>query len=61
MPADTIVDSLDEIDAVRGLLNWAQDGDLLVLPTHGTQARQAVVALLDQLQATDWLAGTPLP
>ena len=61
MSADTIVDSLDEIDAVRGLLNWAQDGDLLVLPTHGTQARQAVVALLDQLQATDWLAGTPLP
>lgn len=61
MPADTIVDGLDEIDAVRGLLNWAQDGDLLVLPTHGTQARQTVVELLDQLQATDWLVGTPLP
>ena len=60
VPADAVVECLDEIDAVRGLLAWAQDGDMLVLPTHGTQARQAVVTLLDQLQATHWIAGLPL-
>jgi UDP-N-acetylmuramyl tripeptide synthase len=61
VPADAVVECLDEIDAVRGLLTWAQDGDMLVLPTHGTQARQAVVTLLDQLQATHWIAGSTLP
>jgi len=61
IPANAVVECLDEIDAVRGLLGWAQDGDMLVLPTHGTQARQAVVALLDQLQATSWSAGSALP
>jgi cyanophycin synthetase len=61
VPAAALVECLDEIDAVRGLLDWARDGDMLVLPTHGTQARQAVVALLDQLQATHWIAGSDLP
>jgi cyanophycin synthetase len=59
--AAAVVECLDEIDAVRALLDWARDGDMLVLPTHGTQARQAVVALLDQLQATHWIAGSDLP
>ena len=59
--ASALVECLDEIDAVRGLLEWAQDGDTLVLPTHGTQARQAVVGLLDGLQAMGWVAGSPLP
>jgi cyanophycin synthetase len=61
VPATAVVECLDEIDAVRGLLDWAHDGDMLVLPTHGTQARQAVVALLDQLQASQWIAGSALP
>jgi len=61
VPADALIECLDELDAVRGLLNWAHDGDVLVLPTHGAQARQAVVALLDGLQLTDWRAGMPLP
>jgi UDP-N-acetylmuramyl tripeptide synthase len=61
VPADAVVECLDEIDAVRGLLAWAQDGDTLVLPTHGTQARHAVVTLLDQLQHSRWSAGSPLP
>ncbi len=61
VPAEAIIECLDEIDAVRGLLVWAQDGDRLVLPIHGTQARQAVVELLDGLQATAWSATSPLP
>lgn len=61
VPVEAIVECLDELDAVRGLLTWAQDGDVLVLPTHGVQARQAVVELLDGLQATCWSAGTELP
>lgn len=60
-PADALIECLDELDAVRGLLAWAHDGDVLVLPTHGAQARQAVVALLDGLQLADWRAGMPLP
>ena len=59
--AEAIIECLDELDAVRGLLNWAQDGDVLVLPTHGAQARQAVVELLDGLQAMGWSGDAPLP
>ncbi len=55
-----IVECLDELDAVRGLLAWARDGDVLVLPTHGAQARQSVVELLDRLQLASWHAGMPL-
>ena len=58
---DVLIECLDELDAVRGLLAWAHDGDVLVLPTHGAQARQAVVALLDGLQLANWRAGMPLP
>ena len=61
VPMEAIVECLDEIDAVRGLLGWAHDGDVLVLPTHGVQARQAVVELLDGLQATGWSASVLLP
>ena len=61
VPADAVVECLDEIDAVRGLLAWAQDGDMLVLPTHGTHARHAVVMLLDSLQNGKWSAGASLP
>ena len=61
VPAQAIVECLDELDAVRGLLTWAHDGDVLVLPVHGVQARQAVVELLDGLQATGWSATTALP
>ncbi|TPG08715.1 Mur ligase [Rhodanobacter glycinis] len=61
VPVEAIVECLDELDAVRGLLAWARDADVLVLPTHGVQARQAVVELLDGLQATGWSAGTALP
>lgn len=35
-----------EADGVRALLEWAQAGDLLVLPVHALEARAAVVAML---------------
>ena len=52
---------LDEVAAARRPLQWARDGDLLVLPVHELEARVAVVALLDALQAAGWRAGDPLP
>ena len=61
VPAEAIVECLDELDAVRGLLAWVRDGDVLVLPTHGVEARKAVVELLDELQTMGWSAGAPLP
>jgi len=38
---------LSEVDAARGLLDWAQPGDVVVLPVHGREARQALVRWLD--------------
>ena len=52
---------LDEAQAAREALQWARPGDLLVLPVHEPERRDAVVTLLDQLQAIDWRAGEPLP
>ncbi len=61
VPAEEVVECLDELDAVRGLLAWVRDGDVLVLPTHGVEARKAVVELLDGLQQMGWSAGASLP
>lgn len=52
---------LNEVDAVRDVLGWARDGDVLVLPVHGYDARDAVAALLDRLRAEGWRPGHPLP
>ncbi|MBK7294768.1 MAG: hypothetical protein IPI84_13575 [Holophagaceae bacterium] len=52
---------LPEEEAVLALLAWARPGDVLVLPVHGSVAREAVRAKLDRLQAEGWLAGAPLP
>jgi UDP-N-acetylmuramyl tripeptide synthase len=38
---------LSEVDAARGLLDWARPGDVVVLPVHGKQARRALVDWLD--------------
>lgn len=48
---------LDEAEAARQALAWAQSGDLLVLPIHEPARRDEVVALLDRLQAMEWRAG----
>ncbi len=59
--ADAIIDCLDEVAAVRDLLAWAQSGDVLVLPSHGVDARRQIRSLLDTLDAQHWLPGKALP
>lgn len=59
--ANAIETRLDEVDAARRPLQWARDGDLVVLPVHEAAARNAVVALLDTLRDRDWQPGQPLP
>ncbi len=60
--ADTAMPvQLNEVDAVREALAWARSGDVLVLPVHGYDARDAVAALLDRLRADDWRPGDALP
>jgi cyanophycin synthetase len=61
IPAYAIATCLDEVEAVRLPLGWAQDGDLLVLPIHEMEAREQVTALLDRMAAADWRPGDPLP
>jgi UDP-N-acetylmuramyl tripeptide synthase/very-short-patch-repair endonuclease len=56
-----IVEQLDEFAAVRDLLAWAREGDVLVLPIHGSDVKPKVAALLDALQGAAWTAGSPLP
>ena len=51
---------LPELGAVRELLAWSQSGDVLVLPIHALDAKAEVIALLDQLAASNWQAGDPL-
>ncbi len=59
--AEHIVNEPDEINAARQLIEWAQPGDLLIMPIHQQSARVELVALLDELQAMDWRAGSVLP
>ncbi|HST44415.1 MAG TPA: Mur ligase family protein [Luteimonas sp.] len=61
LAGDRVETCLDEVEAARRPLQWARDGDLLVLPVHELDARIAVVALLDALQAGGWRAGDALP
>ena len=58
---DAIVVRLDEVEAARCALEWARDGDLLVLPIHELAARDHIVSLLDRLQETKWRPRMPLP
>lgn len=59
--ADAMIECLDEFTAACGALAAARANDVLVLPIHGSGARNDVVALLDQLLATGWQPGTGLP
>jgi cyanophycin synthetase len=57
----TIAVRLDEVEAARAPLAWAREGDLLVLPVHELDARERVVALLDQMAQDGWRPGQPVP
>ncbi len=61
IPTDAIATCLDEVDAARIPLAWAQDGDLLVLPIHEMEARQQITELLERMTAAGWRPGDPLP
>jgi cyanophycin synthetase len=52
---------LDEVLAVRKMLAWAKEGDVLALPVHGLNERYLVQNLLDAMQTMQWQAGQPLP
>lgn len=59
LPKESLSKPGAEISSVRRALEWARPGDLLVLAVH--EDRRAVIDLFDQLSATDWQAGEPLP
>jgi UDP-N-acetylmuramyl tripeptide synthase len=59
LPEESLSRPGAEISSVRRALEWARPGDLLVLAVH--EDRRAVIDLFDQLTATDWQAGEPLP
>lgn len=59
MPADALRRPGTEVEAVRDALGWARPGDVLVLTVH--QDRPLVLALLEQLRASGWRAGDPVP
>lgn len=61
LPDSALVVCLEETRAAREALRWARPGDVLVLPIHDPDARDAVVALLDRLQAAQWRAAMALP
>ena len=58
-PKQAVDQAGNELEAVQKALEWARDGDFLVLLTH-TQ-RDAVMALLQRLDDSGWKAGDPLP
>lgn len=60
-PIEQLMSEASEIEAARRLLEWAEPGDLLIMPIHQQIARAELVSLLDQLQAMSWQAGAPLP
>jgi cyanophycin synthetase len=47
---DNIKTTLSEFDAAKQLVNWASAGDVVVLPMHGTAAKQAMRDWLDDLE-----------
>ncbi|MBZ0088033.1 MAG: Mur ligase, partial [Thermomonas sp.] len=61
LPLEALPVCLDETAAAREALTWAQPGDLLLLPVHEPSKREAVLALLNRLQAERWHSGQVLP
>jgi hypothetical protein len=47
-----------ELDAIRAALEWAREGDLLLLTTHAQ--RDEVIDLMKRLEAEGWAPGRPL-
>ena len=49
--AECVRTVLTEVEAAQSLVEWAQPGDVVVLPVHNLDARQRVVRWLDELDA----------
>ena len=60
LTADRLRTVLPEEEAALELLRWARSGDVLVLPVHGTQARNSVSERLDRMESEGWKAGEPV-
>ncbi len=54
-PARSVTTVRSEMDAVHEALDWAETGDLLLLPVH--EARDEVLELLDTLKQSGWKPG----
>ncbi len=46
LPESAVLQRSTELEAARCAIAWARPGDVLVLPVHGLDAREAVVAML---------------
>ena len=58
---ESVITELNELEAVRQILQWAQPGDVLALPVHGLHEREAVHGLLDNMAAANWRASDSVP
>lgn len=56
-----ITTQLDEVEAVRTILEWAKAGDMLALPIHSTSGRAEIELLMQTLADSNWQAGDGLP
>jgi len=61
IPESRITTQLDEVEAVRTILNWARTGDMLALPIHSTLGRIEVEVLMQNLSDACWQIGDELP
>lgn len=59
VPQSRLASAPDDMSAVRGALQWAHAGDLLLLAVHDD--RDEVLALLARLTESGWHAGEALP
>lgn len=58
-PASQVTIAVDDLDAARRAVQWAQRGDVILLTVHAD--RDVVLAFLADLARNAWQAGTPLP
>jgi cyanophycin synthetase len=61
VPVGSITIQLDEVEAVRTILAWAKEGDMLALPIHSTTGRAEVEVLMQTISKTTWHVGDALP
>ena len=57
-PEAAFVRCESELEAVRAALEWAREGDLLILTTHAQ--RDQVIGLLEGLRKVGWKPGEPV-